>query len=191
MGALAGALLAAGPSLIRAAGAWLGGTSQDVADKAADAVEAATGQPDPASALNKALSGLSPEQIQALGAIRTQIEQIDADREKTRIQAGVDDRAQINKTMRAEVQSNSIYKGGWRSAIGWTMALSFLLMTGSLCYAVINDPAQLPNAVSGMMTLAVAMAAVLGINIGGERRLHESSITKQPSSGLLDILRRK
>lgn len=191
MGALVTALLSAGPSLIRAAGSLIGGTGKDVADKAADAVEAVTGESDPHGALTKALSGLSADQITALGQIKTQIEQIDADREATRIKAGVDDRAQVNKTMRAELESSSGFRSNWRPMIGWTMALSFLLMTGSLCYAVINDPAQLPNAVSGMMTLAVAMAAVLGINIGGERRLHEASITKQPSSGLLDILRRK
>jgi len=190
MGALITALLSAGPSLIRAAGSLMGGTGKEVADKAADAVEAVTGTSDPAGELSKALSGLSADQITALGQIKTQIEQIDADREATRIKAGVDDRAAINKTMRAEVKSPNVFKTGWRSAIGWTMALSFLLMTGSLCYAVINDPTQLPNAVSGMMTLAVAMAAVLGINIGGERRLHESTITKQPSKGLFDVLKR-
>lgn len=188
MGALVGALLTAGPSLIRAAGSLIGGSGKDVADKAADAVEAASGGSDPQSELEKHLASLSPEQITALNSVKTKLAEIEADRQKTQIQAGVSDRAEVNKTMRAELSASNAFKSGWRAAIGWVMALSFLLMTGAMCWAVIQDPTQLPSAVSGVMTMAVAMAAVLGVNISRDGRAREAAITGQPAVGVIDAI---
>lgn len=75
--------------------------------------------------------------------------------------------SEINKTMRAETESDNIFKSGWRPALGWVFTASMAGMSGTLMYALVND-ISLINDESFMTTvtwLTVTVGGALGINI--------------------------
>jgi hypothetical protein len=99
----------------------------------------------------------------------------------------------VNETMRAELAATGVFKSGWRAAVGWIMALSFGAMTIALCWAVITDPTQLTDAISGLMTMVIAMAGVLGVNIHKTSQERQIAMTGQSQAlamptGLLGTL---
>lgn len=90
--------------------------------------------------------------------------------------------------MRAEMQARGFFKSSWRAFLGWVMGASFAAMALALSISVVRDPARMADAVGAMMMLIPAMAAVLGVNIAGNRRERETAMTGQPSNGLMDAL---
>lgn len=84
--------------------------------------------------------------------------------------------AEINATMRAELNSNDKFKSYWRPALGWAVVLSFALMMFSivfvLMYGVLKNPSIIKDFISavstlmGTLTVIWTMAfAALGINV--------------------------
>nr|MDA3920991.1 3TM-type holin [Salinisphaera sp.] len=108
----------------------------------------------------------------------------------TELQQRSADLSQVNQTMRAELGADGVFKSGWRAAIGWTMALSFACMTGSLCYALIDDPGRLNDVISGLMTMIIAMSAVVGVNIHKTSQEKQTAMTGLPQAGLLSLLKK-
>lgn len=101
---------------------------------------------------------INNEHQRELEKLRMQAEQARAAEETKRLQA-------INETMQAELNTDGWFKSGWRPAIGWVLAISFGAMAIGLVVTLLRDPSQLPSIMDGIITLIVAMGAVLGINI--------------------------
>lgn len=101
------------------------------------------------------------------------LQQIEADLEKARVEAKTKRLVETNKTMRAELDSDSTFKGGWRSGVGWVFMLSCAGVMASLVWSMFQpgaDRAELVN--SGLVVFGI-MATVLGIDINrvGRERL--------------------
>lgn len=174
MGAIAAALVTAGPSLIRAVGALIGGDAKDVAEHAADAVASATGRAD----VEQKLTAFTPEQFAALHAIKARLAEIDAEREQAQLNARVESSEQVNATMRAELAATSGYRAGWRPAIGYVCAASFGGLVAALVYAIIQEPSTAAAVVESATVVLASMLAVLGVNV------HQRSKDKQTAAGL-------
>ncbi|TDX30769.1 holin (3TMs family) [Modicisalibacter xianhensis] len=97
----------------------------------------------------------------------------------------------INATMRAELNHEGVFKSGWRPAIGWVLAIAFGLMSAALSYALLRDPSQLPSIMDGIITLVVAMAAVLGVNISARSKDKRVAMTGESPRSFLDAIRTK
>lgn len=88
---------------------------------------------------------------------------------------------QINETMRAELQSDSWPKSGWRPFIGWVFGLAIGGLFFSMITAIFRQPTILTNAeFTGMLVwLFTGTALVLGVNI------QQRSKDKQVKGGLV------
>jgi len=84
--------------------------------------------------------------------------------------------AEVNATIRAELNSNDKFKSYWRPALGWSVVLSFAAMMMSivfvLMYGVMKNPTVIKDFIEalsslmGTMTVIWAMAfGALGINV--------------------------
>ncbi|WP_018124961.1 3TM-type holin [Desulfovibrio oxyclinae] len=83
---------------------------------------------------------------------------------------------QINRTMRTEYESANTYKTGWRPAVGWVLAFSFLIIVLAVVvpwvWFTFDDPSQVSPMLESAARLIgalnnpiIAMAAVLGVLI--------------------------
>ncbi|WP_275289165.1 3TM-type holin [Halomonas elongata] len=79
----------------------------------------------------------------------------------------------VNETMRAEVDSDSTLKAGWRGAVGWTFALSCLGVMASVVWAMFQPGTDKAELINSALVVFGIMAAVLGIDINrvGKERL--------------------
>lgn len=95
------------------------------------------------------------------------------------IEAETAQQAEINKTMRAELQADGIFKSGWRPFIGWIFGFCIGLFLVALATAVFRQPTIVSDQeFTGMIVwLFVAMGTVLGVN------LKERTRSKQVQAG--------
>lgn len=98
---------------------------------------------------------------------------------------------EINATIRAELSHDGIFKSGWRPAIGWVLALAFGLMSVAMAASLLRDPSQLPAIMDGVITLVVAMAAVLGVNINARSKDKRVAITGEAPRTFMDAIKVK
>ncbi|WP_299231696.1 3TM-type holin [uncultured Halomonas sp.] len=96
--------------------------------------------------------------------------------------------AEINKTMRAETESDSAWRAGWRPFNGWMLALSLASVNIGLVAVVIMDPAQLPEVVDVLIWSVVAQGAVQGVNIK-QRSNDKARQLGQAPSGFMDAIK--
>lgn len=98
--------------------------------------------------------------------------------------------SEINATMRAELAQDGIYKSGWRPAIGWVLAMAFGVMSLAMAASLLRDPSQLPSIMDGIITLVVAMAAVLGVNISARSKDKRVAMTGEAPRSFLDAIKK-
>lgn len=85
---VAGVLMKAGPSVLRAVGSWFGADSAKTADSVAGMVEAVNSAVNPQDrqrVLEQKLAALPPEQLVQLESLKVELEKIQAERDKTRL----------------------------------------------------------------------------------------------------------
>ncbi len=116
------------------------------------------------------------------------VKKIEADLEQARIEARTERQSQVNKTMRAELDSDSTLKAGWRGAAGWTFVLSCLGVMASIVWSMFqpgSDKAALLN--NAMMVFGI-MATVLGIDINrvGKERMAAKGVN---TGGFMDAIK--
>ncbi|MDL4861435.1 3TM-type holin [Halomonas elongata] len=119
----------------------------------------------------------SPEAVsQAVNAdpeAPAKLKAIEADLERAHITARTARLGSVNETMRAEVDSDSTLKAGWRGAVGWTFALSCLGVMASVVWAMFQPGSDKAELINSALVIFGIMAAVLGIDINrvGKERL--------------------
>lgn len=98
--------------------------------------------------------------------------------------------AEINKTMRAELASDSAFKSSWRPLFGYGAAVTWVGQVGAIIYAVVVYPGEASRiiealgALTGMWGIALA---VLGVNIN--KRSHDKQVKAgQKPGGLLQAI---
>lgn len=97
---------------------------------------------------------------------------------------------EINKTMRAELASDSLYKSGWRPLFGYVMATAWAAIMFAVTYLMVTDPgaaAAVLVALSDTTVLWGIGLSVLGINIG-QRSKDKALKAGQPQAGLLSSI---
>ena len=139
-------------------------------DKTPEAVEQATGNPEAALKLKQ----IEQEHQREILSLTLQAE-------TTRL-------SEINKTMRAETQTDSTFRGGWRPFNGWMLSLSLASVNLGMVAVVLMDPTQLTAAVDVLIWSVVAQGAVQGINIK-QRSNDKARQLGQSPTGLLDAVR--
>lgn len=147
-------------------------------DNDPDAVAAAI-KADPAAAQKMRAAELDHVKDMRALAIKARAHELDAQTTQ---------QTNINETIRAEMQANGLFKSGWRAFIGWVLGLAFAEMATALSVAAVLDPSQMSSAAGAMMVIVPAMAAVLGVNIAGNRRERETAMTGHQSTSLLDAV---
>ncbi|MCM2130314.1 3TM-type holin [Larsenimonas rhizosphaerae] len=144
-------------------------------------------------AIHEALK-TDPAAAVKLAELETQLKQstLEHDTRRQEIEHGArtDQLKSINTTMQSELSSTDGFKSRWRSAIGWTMALSFGWISVMLGVAIILDPSQLAEVMDGIVMLIVSMGAVLGVNIRQVSVERMASMGQRPHSLMSSILTR-
>ncbi|GEK46541.1 hypothetical protein HPA02_08240 [Bisbaumannia pacifica] len=163
---------AAGGALGGPAGAAVGGLIARVlgVDETPEAVAQAAADPQAAERLKR----LDQEHEREILSLTLQAE-------TTRL-------TEINKTMRAEVGSDSAWRAGWRPFNGWMLALSLAVVNFGLVAVVLRDPAQLAQVVDVLIWSVVAQGAVQGVNIKQRSNDKARQLGQQPG-GLMDLVR--
>lgn len=184
LAAIASGMVAYGPELIKAAGSMFGGQTKEVADQAAQAVEAATGETDPQGQVAQSLEGLDPEQLAKLKQVKAKVAEIRADVATAEISAGVKQHAETNKTVRAGIQSDRFLDKG-RQAMTWAMAVGVFGLLGSLVYSIIDDPSRASKIISSATMLFSVVAAVIGVDMGNQSKERQIAAGGTPGKGLL------
>jgi len=94
---------------------------------------------------------------------------------------------QINKTMRAELKHEGVFKSGWRPAIGWVLALTIGGLMSSLVYSIFREPAQAPAIIDSATVIISLMMVVLGVSV--KKRSDDKAVSQgMIPKGLGDIL---
>lgn len=147
----------------------------------------------------------SPEAL--VGALQdpaklAELKRIDNDHrlelEKLRMQAEAADAAEktarlveINRTIRAEAASNDAYVRRWRPTFGYLMALAWLLQSGAIGWALVNDLSQageMAQAVTALTPMWSVALAILGINVHKRSQDKRVAAGQQPG-GFMDVVK--
>jgi len=135
--------------------------------------------------------GASPDElIQALGDPdkAAKLRQIEQDHEREILSLTIEgERAQlaeINKTMRAELQADGWFKSGWRPALGWIFAGSLGAFAGAMVLTVVRDPHVVGDSeFTGMLIwLFVTMGGALGLNVHERSKDKAMMLGKAPKT---------
>lgn len=95
--------------------------------------------------------------------------------------------SQINKTMRAELAHDGVFKSGWRPAIGWVLALTIGALMASLVYAIFTNPSKAPDIIDSATVIISLMMVVLGVSV--KKRSDDKAVSQgMVPRGIGDIL---
>ncbi|MFC7091004.1 3TM-type holin [Halomonas salifodinae] len=135
--------------------------------------------------MRDALQGADPETVE-------RIKRLDQEHEREilslTLQAETARLAEINKTMRAELGSDSAWRAGWRPFNGWMLALSLAVVNFGLVAVVLRDPTQLAQVVDVLIWSVVAQGAVQGVNIK-QRSNDKARQLGQAPGGFMDLFK--
>jgi len=96
--------------------------------------------------------------------------------------------AEINRTMRTEIDSDSAWRAGWRPFNGWMLALSLAAVNFGMVAVVLRDPTQLAQVVDVLIWSVVAQGAVQGVNIK-QRSNDKARQLGQTPGGFMDLVK--
>lgn len=94
------------------------------------------------------------------------------------------------ETMRAELQTQGIYKSGWRPMVGWVLAYAFAALATGLTWVMISDPSQFPQIVDTAIALIIVMGPVLGLNLRERTKSLQVRAGRRPTT-FMDAIRRR
>lgn len=152
MAPLVSLLLSAGPSILRAVGARLGGKAAKAAESVASVVEAVQGRQDAPQKLSEALEKLPPQERAELVKLEVELARIEAEREKARLDAGTARWAQTQETARVEVRSEDRYVRRARPRIAlWSAAAGILYALTGPVSQMFGKPVQVDGAILGVL----------------------------------------
>lgn len=98
--------------------------------------------------------------------------------------------SEVNQTMRAETQTDSTFRAGWRPFNGWMLAISLASVNIGLVAIVVRDPTQLAQVVEVLIWSVVAQGAVQGVNI--KKRSDDKALQLGQKPGtFMDMIKRK
>ncbi|MFG6139496.1 3TM-type holin [Halomonas sp. B23F22_10] len=100
--------------------------------------------------------------------------------------------AETQKTMRAELESESTYRAGWRPFGGWVLMGCFALLDLAMVFAIGTDPAIVgdPEFTGLLIWLIVAQGALQGVNIKKRSDDKALAVGERPRS-FMDAIRGK
>jgi hydrogenase maturation factor len=152
------------PMLVKAVGGALGKINNPAAKIASDAlknVETAVKQKE-----------ITPEQIIEANRHTEKMKELET-------KESVEALKQINDTMRAEIQAEDKFVRRWRPTFGYSVALSWLFMMGSVAYAVIATPKDAPAIISTLVNCSALWGVALGVlGISVVKRSQDKNVTK-------------
>lgn len=112
------------------------------------------------------------------------------DLERMHLEAETARLSEINQTMRAEATANDGYVRRWRPTFGYMVALTWLVQSVAIAWAMVAEPAEaanLINAVTALTPMWGIALSILGINITSRSR--DKRVAKgQDGRGLLEKL---
>jgi len=148
---------------------WLGGDdAEETTQQVVDVAKSVTGLDNESDAI-AAIKKDPSLQIQFQQAMNPVI--------IARLENETKQQAEINATMRAEINSNDKFKSWWRPALGWTVVINFGALMSSIVVVILvaafkDDPKLITTFITalsslmGTLTVIWSMAlAVLGVNI--------------------------
>lgn len=115
---------------------------------------------------------------------RERLAEIKSSQVLAEIQAQTAQQAEINKTMRAELQSDSGYKSGWRPMFGWLSAFGCGFILFALVYSIFKNPSDASDILDSATVIITIMLTVLGINIK-KRSDDKQTATGQAPLGIM------
>ncbi|CBV42532.1 hypothetical protein [Halomonas elongata] len=118
------------------------------------------------------------------------IKKVEAELEQARIEARTKRLGQVNQTMRAEVDSDSTLKGGWRGFTGWMFGLSLGGVMASIIFEMFAGTTDRIELLRQAVMMFGVFGAVLGIDINrvGKERLAAKGIDSR-SFTFMDALK--
>ncbi len=170
---------------------WFGGDdAEKTAAKVVDIAKQVTGLDDANSAMSK---------IHSDPALQIQFQQSINPIIIARLENETKQQAQINTTMRVELNSNDKFKSYWRPALGWVVVTTFAFFMLSIIFVIVygvfgdtNIITKFMAALSslmGTMTVMWSMAlGVLGVNI--KKRSDDKALAAglPPNQGVLGTM---
>lgn len=148
---------------------WFGGDdAEETTKQVVDVAKSITGMDDESEAV-AAIKKDPALQIQFQQAMNPVI--------IARLENETKQQAEVNATMRAELNSNDKFKSWWRPALGWTVVINFGALMSSIVVVILvaafkDDPKLITSFITslsslmGTLTVIWSMAlAVLGVNI--------------------------
>lgn len=175
---------------------------KDTVGKIAPAVATALGGPAAGQAASfvAGLLGVNatPEGIVAATEnpeMAAKLAQIDADHKEKllslNLEAETKQLAEVNATMRKELESDNFWKSGWRGGIGWGFMLSLTSIAMSMAYNIAVDPTLAADDafMSTVIWVVVTMGGALGINVR-ERTKDKMSLRGVKPSTFFDAIKK-
>ncbi|WP_339860348.1 3TM-type holin [Thalassospira alkalitolerans] len=71
--------------------------------------------------------------------------------------------ATVNRTIRAEVQSEDAFVRRWRPSFGYAVALTWIMTMGSIAAAIILTPLQAPAIIAALVNTSPIWGIALGV----------------------------
>lgn len=95
---------------------------------------------------------------------------------------------EINKTMRAELQHDGVFKSGWRPFIGWIVGLGIGGILLALVVAMFKHPEKAEELISSATIILSITLGILGVNI--KKRSDDKAVAQgfQPR-GTIDAIK--
>ncbi|MDV6318792.1 3TM-type holin [Chromohalobacter sp. HP20-39] len=113
---------------------------------------------------------------------KQELEKIRANAEVAQAQETTKRLSETNQTMRAELESDSTLKAGWRGGLGWIFDLSCLGVMASIVFAMFQPGTNKAELINSALVIFGIMATVLGIDISRVGRERMASMGRAPTS---------
>ncbi|RCK39986.1 MULTISPECIES: 3TM-type holin [Thalassospira] len=136
------------PLLMKAVGAGLETIDHPVAKTAAEGLKQV------GDAVTK--GDVTPAQIIEANRHSERMAEIELSRDRSVL-------ATINRTIRAEVQSEDAFVRRWRPSFGYAVALTWIMTMGSIAAAIILTPLQAPAIIAALVNTSPIWGIALGV----------------------------
>lgn len=122
------------------------------------------------------------EAVQADPEAAVRLREIEAGAQAAEAQERTKRLQSVNETMRAELESKSPLKSGWRGATGWTFTAACAGIMGSIVWAMFQPGSDKAELLSNALVMFGIMATVLGIDINRAGRERLATMGQKPDT---------
>ena len=162
---------------------WLKGDSAEgVANQLIDVAGNMAGTHDPLDAL---------EAIQNDVAMQADFQQAIAPIMIAQYEAESKQLAEINATIRAEINSTNKFKSYWRPLLGYIVAIAWGVQMLGITVLLLWKPTEAVNAIKAIAELSIIWGvalSILGINVTSRSKDKQVAVGQNPGPGLLGAL---